>query len=422
MPQIVAAQAQDSLCSIAIAAGFVNCTPLRALPENSAFLNRPLQAGDNVTVPDLRPDQAAGGVDQRHRFRRRAAPLPTIRFVHGSPNLPYDQDATMSELNISNYRTTHAGRNRNRAWVDHNHRRFDAHAHADPDTFKVEIQDINAGAGPLQVEIDALRPKYDAAGVFTGQHESFPGGRTTAGSEAQRRSLDAQCDKQGGSNCYRTCYLRLVTDDDDKAARPQQTLLITDMHDAGDTHVELLDQRVMVKHYIAHCQAPAGQQRCYVSSEINIGQDRRRLQVAVHILRASVGGAPAVTRAQAERRIKIWFRRVFAQAGISPQLAQAVREVDPAENLVAIANDSGTSAAGDGTLGFRLNSASGDQQTIGPYTPPANQSPIATANALAALISAPFSAAVTQNPPRFSDAVGLSGYRYYARCRRTRYD
>jgi hypothetical protein len=330
--------------------------------------------------------------------------VPTIRFVHGSPNLPYDQDPTLNVLNVSNYRTTHAGANRNSAWVDHNHRQFDANAHADPDTFKVEVHDPKA-SGPLTVELDAMQPVYDAAGVHTGQYRFFAGNRATANTERNRRSLNVQCDRQGSSRRFRSCYLRLVTDDADKAARPQQTLLVTDMHDQGDTQVEILDQRVVARYYLPNCNAPAGQQRCFVWEEIAIGTDRKRLQVAVHVLRDAVGGTPVVTTAEAERRIKTWFRRVYAQASISPQLAQPVREVDPAENLVSISNDSGLKAAGDGAMGFRIN-AGPDSQTIGPINPPRNQSPIATANALAALVRAPFVARVTQNPPRFVDAVG----------------
>jgi len=405
MPRTVRAQERDTLCSIAVAAGLVNCAPLRAEPANRDLLSRPLRRGDVVTVPDPALEEVEGDAEKRHRFRRRGVPLPTIRFVHGSPNLPYADDPTLDELQISNYRTTHAGDNRNAAWVDHNHRRFDADAHADPDTFKVEVQDPG-GAPPLTIELDAMRPLYNAAGAHTGRYAFFPGGRTTAGTERQRRSLDVQADRQGASNAFRTCYLRLVTDDEDKGERPQQTLLITDMHDEGDTHVEILDQRVVARYYIPTCTPPAGQQRCFVWAEIGIGSDRRRLRLAVHVLRDAVGGSPVVTTDDAERRVQTWFRRVYAQADISPRLVETTREVDPSENLVAISNDSGLSATGDGTLGFRINAVPLVSQTIGPFTPAANQSPIDTANALAALVQPPFVATVTQNPPRFVDAVG----------------
>jgi len=98
-------------------------------------------------------------------------------------------------------------------------------------------------------------------------------------------------------------------------------------------------------------------------------------------------------------------RRLYAQASIAPLLLQ-VRDVDPVENLVSISNDSGVTAAGDGQLSFRINAAGQPSQVIGPITPPAGQRPIATANALAALVRAPYSARATLNPPRFPDAIG----------------
>ena len=51
MPTKVTAQSGNCLCGIAVDAGFLNCQPLRDLPENAAFLNRDLIDGDEVTVP-----------------------------------------------------------------------------------------------------------------------------------------------------------------------------------------------------------------------------------------------------------------------------------------------------------------------------------------------------------------------------------
>jgi hypothetical protein len=55
MSRQVKARDGDALCGIAIAAGFINCAPLRADPANSTLLSRPLVAGDIVTVPDITP-------------------------------------------------------------------------------------------------------------------------------------------------------------------------------------------------------------------------------------------------------------------------------------------------------------------------------------------------------------------------------
>jgi hypothetical protein len=97
---------------------------------------------------------------------------------------------------------------------------------------------------------------------------------------------------------------------------------------------------------------------------------------------------------------------LYAQADIGPKLAQAVRDVDPVENLVSISNDSGLTAAGDGQLGFRINATGQPSQVIGPITPAAGDTPLTTANALAALVQAPYTATVTENPARFTDPVG----------------
>ena len=53
MSETVMAEDGDTLCKLAIAAGFPNCEPLRNEAANSDYLNRPLRAGDEVTIPDI---------------------------------------------------------------------------------------------------------------------------------------------------------------------------------------------------------------------------------------------------------------------------------------------------------------------------------------------------------------------------------
>jgi hypothetical protein len=71
----------DTLCGIAIAAGFLDCAPLRAEAANQPFLSRPLVAGDKVTVPDLNLKELSKSVDKKHVFRKeeRAARLGPLR-------------------------------------------------------------------------------------------------------------------------------------------------------------------------------------------------------------------------------------------------------------------------------------------------------------------------------------------------------
>lgn len=401
MAKTVKARPGDSLCNIAFLNGFPDCTKLRADPANAAIVNRAvdpaqLRPGDVVTVPDITLKDVKAGTEAKHKFKKRGD-LAILRFVHGSASAKIQNDLTLRSLEISNYITNLAGSPDGQAGKAFPAGAgFNADADKDIDAFKVEIFDLNEPGGTLKVKLEVLRPKYDAAGTVTG-HESFPGAIVAD------RKLNPDATKQGTSHRFRTPYLRLVVDDKDKAAAPAQTLLVADMVDAGDKKVELLDQVVRAAYEVKTCP---NNPKCKSMVTLPIGRDRRRLRVAVHVLRGTAGGAPIVTTANAERRILMWLRRAYAQISISPKLVTAVREVDPPENLLAVANDSGLTANGDGNIQFRLNAPGKAAVTVGPYTPKKNDKPIKTANALKALITAPYSAVVSENPARFPDPVG----------------
>jgi len=248
----------------------------------------------------------------------------------------------------------------------------------------------------LQVDLEALRPTYNAAGAVTG-HTQFP-----AAIRANRELKGVTAKKQGSTQRFRTCYLRLVVDDDqDKATVPTQTLLTSDMHDAGDSQVEILDQLVKASYTIPTCPANP---KCKAQVTAPIGHDRRRIRLSVHVLRNAPGGALIVNLDDVRRRVFTWFRRVYAQASIAPKLV-VVQPIDPPENLVAIADDQGTPAVGTERLGFRINAAGHPSQVIGPITPNAGDTPLTTANALAALITAPYQAVVSENAARLDAAT-----------------
>src|SRR5687767_26066 len=103
MPTQATAQDGDCLCGLAMNAGFLDCGPLRALGENAGLLARALVAGDVVTIPDLAPELMDKSVDKLHKFKKKNSPPVSIRFVHGSPNLPYLQDLETTLLHVSNY-------------------------------------------------------------------------------------------------------------------------------------------------------------------------------------------------------------------------------------------------------------------------------------------------------------------------------
>jgi hypothetical protein len=394
MPTTTIAQPGDTLCNIAHINGFNDCTPLRNEPANAFIVNRandPGQVlpGDVVTVPDIVEKNENGSTEQVHNFVKRTN-LVTIRFVHGSPNLPYKEDLTLINLNISNYIANRAGTaDGNVAFPADTVRRFNNSGHQDPDTFKVEVTDLRA-SGDIKIDLEALRPIY-TGGIAT-RHEQFP-----AAIRADRQLLGVLASVQGSTKtCFRTCYLKLVVDDLDKGALSKQALLVSDMHAAGDSQVEILDQLVRASYTLTHCPANP---KCKASVTLPIGTDRQRMRLAIHVLRATPGGALIVPLADIDKRVHTWFRRVYAQASIAPKLMQATRGVDPPANLIAISNDHGASAAGDGTLTFKITAPGHTDQTI-IFNPVAGATPRQTADAIAGQITAPFQAEVSDNPAR----------------------
>jgi hypothetical protein len=357
-------------------AGFLDCAPLRALGENAGLLNRDLQPGDLVTVPDLDPSEVAKGTTETHVFVRRTSPPVQIRFVHGSPSTPYRQDTTSAVLNISNFRTTLAGRNGTTPFP--NQFEFQQAGHDDPDTFKVEVVDPAAGASVL-VDLEAMKPTYGPAvgGVLpvTG-HVPF--------GDAARQLLGLECAKVRSGVAYRSRYLRLVVDAHtsdtvaaaDQQSVPTQTLLVTDMADGNGTgqpadndSVEILDQQVRASYTIARCP---GSPQCAVRTSAPIGGgERQRLKMSVHIYRTAVGGATVgatpINEQMVRRRTFKWFRRLYAQANIGPLLVDPFVTIEdpPAADMLVISNDSGASArgrnaaGGNSTLSFTIDAAPG---------------------------------------------------------------
>jgi hypothetical protein len=403
MAKTVKAQAGDSLCNIAFVNGFGDCTKLRAEPKNAFIVNRAVNPGqvlpgDVVTLPELVDKDVNAGTEAKHKFVKHGD-LAIVRFVHGSASATVKNDRTLRFLNVSNYQTDKAGApDGNVAFPGPGVRNFNADADKDIDAFKVEVLDVN-GAGELTVELEVLRPVYSATGSVTG-HTEFPAA-IRAG-----RQLKPKASKQGSTTRFRTSYLRLVVDPVDKAAANDQTLLASDMFDPADAttkRVEILDQIVRATYEIPSCKQNP---KCRSTVTVPIGRDRRRIRLAVHVLNnqpAASGGTPIVALADVEKRVFTWFRRVYAQANIAPKLT-LLRAIDPPENLIAISDDHGAKALGTETLGFRINSTGKPSINVGPYTPKKGDTPLQTARALAKLITAPYSAAVSENAARLDAA------------------
>ena len=247
-------------------------------------------------------------------------------------------------------------------------------ASPDPDTFRVHIEDrgeTGASIPTSRLELTALKPDGTAfSPARTLQAEAFPAGRFR----------------------YRTSHLRLVVDEFDKSQHRSRTLL-TDV-DASDQAVEILGQRVRVT-YTSACGHT-------LTAEATVGRNCRRVNLAVHILRTQAGGSGVVTEADVRRRISKWFRRVYAQLNLAPQLQQ-VRTVDPVSNVLCISNPHGRSAAGGGRIIFGVTSNRSSGQVTHRINHPTTNgdTPEATARALAqAINSSPygFQVRVMTNP------------------------
>lgn len=392
--------------------GFADCAPLRAETKNDYIVKRAddpgqVKPGDVVTIPDFVINAEDGATEDTHNFVKRGM-LAMLRFVHGSSTAELAKHPTLTFLNISKYITNKAGvGDGDKTFPGSAVRNFNANADKDPDVFKIEVFDINA-AGDLTVKLEVLRPTYNAAGKVTG-HTQFPDAIRAA------RKLTPTASKQGATQRFRTCYLRLVVDEVDKAAAADQTLLASDMFDPADPDskkVEILDQKVKAFYIIKSCPANP---KCKSTVSLPIGKDRRRLRLAIHVLNnkpAAEGGTPVIPLADAERRVWTWFRRVYAQVNIAPKLVETTRAVDPPQNLVSISNDNGLPVAGWGwgllnkpRFGFRINASIMVSQVIGPITPKIGDKPITTATALAALVKDPYEAVVRENPARVNDPI-----------------
>lgn len=425
MPTVVTAQDGDTLCTLAINNGLHDCLPLRAMPENAAFLTRALVAGDSVTIPDLVVSDTAGGTDTLHPFEIRTRQV-RIRFVHGSPNLPYAQDLDVNVLNISNFNTERAGANEQAHLASGTHATFDAHSDVDPDAFKVEVVDTRPPGARLDVVIEPLRPTYDASGNLSG-HVNFDGDPHDASTDRGYRSLLGHAYRIADKR-FRTPYLRLVVDDYDLGARAQQTVLVTDMVASGDPQVEILDQDIRATYVVHDCPASPATARCRVEAVAQIGRGQF-VDVAITVLRATPSGVVetnpggpgdngVVRLADIRDRINTFCRRYWAQDMVKFKIV-GLRTVDLPSNMLTIGDETGSRATGTaisgqpGKAGFtmrvqRFGGGADSVHVVLPININANDTPEATAGRLRDAINAVpgFAAEVSVNPPEVGMALG----------------
>jgi hypothetical protein len=407
--RVIRARERDTLCGIAVDNGFRDCRKLR--DANPPLQTRALRAGDTVNVPDVTPKVETGQTEVLHRFRRPGRPVASVRFVHGSRFLAFKDDPTLTELNVSNYRTDQAGADRKQPFATDAHGTFDANADADNDTFKLEVLDPRAKTPTVQVELDVKRPTYNAAGKLTG-HTDFPGTRSDKTSERGRRSLDARAEKMGSTQRFRTCYLRAVVDPEDQSVRPTQTLLTTHMVDSTppDEKVEILDQVVVGSYKVNGCPVASPDAKCRVSTEIPVCAEPRqkRVKVRVHILRPTRTGAGVVAPDQARKGCLARIRELYAQAHTSVRLLEEPRLVPPPSNMFAIADGNGRSSLGGSKMKVRVQIDATVDQTVEIDTDPGHPIVNATklANAIAAAVGPGVRVRASENRPLIGQAIG----------------
>jgi len=396
-PLKVKAESGDSLCMLAIEAGFEHCQRLRDANAGKDFVtSRHLEPGDIVIVPDRDIKDESKSTDTTSIFVKLTSPPFSIRFVHGSRTKAYADDDTLLVLNVSNIRTD----------IDFpSGFGFDSKGDRDGDTFKVEVVDPAAG-GTVNVRLEALRPVYAADGTID-HYVLFTG----VGHEADRRITTLKCKKVRSAPAYRSKYLRLVVDHDDKKSVNEQTLLVGTLVDDGDEGVEILDQRVRATYEYSKCPA-SGATKCHVTEELDVGESKRRAKIAVHILKNAKTGIPVSTVDQARRSCLKYVRELYAQANLSLKMVQPVREVPAPANMISLANGWARRAVGAKKIAIRIRVGATFDDTV-EITTVAKDKPIATANALADAIRASFAGAmpaltttvtVTENPPLIGQA------------------
>jgi hypothetical protein len=202
-------------------------------------------------------------------------------------------------------------------------------------------------------------------------------------------------------------------DKEDFDAATKQTLLTTDLVDAGKEDVEILDQRVRSTYVIQRCPGTGGT-KCQVVAELDVGENEKRVKVAVHILRDPVTAVPVATIDQARTRSLKFVRQLYAQANMTLKFIGNIREISAPANMFAIANGNGQLAAGGQTISVRVEIGATFNQVVN-VTTVANEQPLQTATRLADAIknalstaSPPVVARVTPsgNPPLVGQAIG----------------
>jgi len=387
----VTSQNGDCLCSIARREGFSNCGTLRTTQGNAAYLDGVLPTGSVVTIPQAWDTKFYAGLATGRRytvryFRPVAVPQPTtVAFVRTVATAPANGDV-IANIGVSRYITRSTDGTGENDWVDDTHRAYDANACRDPNVFNIEVNDPNAAGVDVVAFVEAMMPTYLLNARIGSQR--FP-----AGPERTARSLSVVCSSVGGGARHRSCYLRLVVDEFDKAARPKQTLIVSDTVDFGSPEGEILDQDIHIRYEYASCPRAAGE-RCLLSEQTLPLRRGRSVELQLRILRPNRSGDAAddgvVPRQSALDRLQKNVRRIWAQEEIAFNIAP-VETVDAPSHMLSISDPDGALAAGGGQIGFTMTlhtfNAGSANHAVGPlHNIQAGWTPLQTAQHIKAAV------------------------------------
>lgn len=417
MSLTVTAKDGETLCGLAVEHGFLDCRALRADAKNAAIKDRQIKEGDEVFIPDVQPGEKPAATEKRHKYVKKGT-LAKIRFVHGGRDEDIKTETALRHLQISNFQTNKAGATGTQPFPGPDAWQFNQHAFADPDSFKIEVSDHFAAGATLDVELQALHPKYNGAKV-EGHDLNW-----SSAAERDKRKITVKVHKATPQpdQRYRSGYLRLVVDETDHLplGAPKQTLLVTD-DQPNEERVEILDQKVRATYILEKCPM-AGDVKCRTTTEAEVGgrdRPKKRIKTTLAIVRQNVGDATGfngITEPMVRHRLFRWLRRVYAQADMSPVLVDPkIRILDPPQrNLITVSDvdglaATGTTAAGDPSsrMSFTISTTRSDGTTQNKdivldipraASPAARLKPLEVANQLVAKINdADFSAEAFPN-------------------------
>ncbi len=379
----------DSLSNLAEKNGFGKWERIWDDPANSELKAKrgtpdKIRVGDILEIPERELAEVSKSTDAEHQFERIGVPPASIKFIFDNGDPRTNSPRELNRLEVSTFVTT---------------RRLPAgflSNSTDPRNFKIEVYDQGATGSTINAELEAMKPALDADNKPRKDAE----GDIIYESFGTPRKLTVQLKKVPGlDHIYRSKHLRLVTDNEDKASKPTQTLL-TD-HDPDALYVEILDQRVDAKY-----PAVSGEP---LANEATIGRNRLRFRCKVFVCRTSFGAAGlvgGVSTDDVKRHMFAWVRRTYAAANMAPLLVDGeVVQVDPVENLLWIRGVSRRNARGNRDISFRINTTPPTDVSIRTNR---GETPRQIADRLraaaVAALPASYSVEVFDNPPGYNRA------------------